>query len=93
MVVTRPGTYESGLGNFDETRVLHFSPSSTIMSNEDAPLPIPNGKVAQNYFVLSNSRLSHLHNEARSALVKGIQDDGQSPRETRQTSPIAELRS
>ncbi|KAG9044577.1 hypothetical protein FS837_007895, partial [Tulasnella sp. UAMH 9824] len=49
------------------------------MSNEDAPLPIPNGKVPQNYFVLSNSRLSHLHNEARSALVKGIQDDEMAP--------------
>ncbi|KIO22312.1 hypothetical protein M407DRAFT_28185 [Tulasnella calospora MUT 4182] len=49
------------------------------MSNEDVPLPIPNGKVPQNYFVLSNPRLSHIHNEARSALIKGIQDDEMAP--------------
>ncbi|KAG8899512.1 hypothetical protein FRB99_006681 [Tulasnella sp. 403] len=49
------------------------------MPTEDAPVPIPNLKAAQYYFVLSNAKLSHLHKEARDELVKLVTADEMAP--------------
>ncbi|KAG8874172.1 hypothetical protein FRB97_006100 [Tulasnella sp. 331] len=49
------------------------------MSQDDVPVPIPNLKAPQYFFVLSDSKLSHLHDEARKGLVKLIQDDEMAP--------------
>ncbi|KAG8935614.1 hypothetical protein FRC02_007325 [Tulasnella sp. 418] len=46
---------------------------------EDIPQPFPNLKLPQNWFVLSNPKLSRLHNDARAALAKGIVDDEMAP--------------
>lgn len=46
------------------------------MPQDDVPLPIPNLKAPQYFFVLSDSKLPHLHDDARKGLAKLIQDDG-----------------
>ena len=43
--------------------------------SEEVVLPIPNLKLAQNYFVLSSPHLSHLHDGARKELLEGIKAD------------------
>lgn len=43
--------------------------------SEEVVLPIPNLKLAQNYFVLSSPHLSHLHENARNVLLEGIKAD------------------
>lgn len=43
--------------------------------SEDIVLPIPNLELAQHYFVLSTPSLSHLHENARTELLKGIEAD------------------
>jgi 26S proteasome regulatory subunit N7 len=45
---------------------------------DDIVLPIPNLVAAQSLFVLSNPSLSRLHDEARTAALKAIKDDGKS---------------
>ncbi len=40
--------------------------------------PIPNLTIPQNVFVLSNSKLMHLHENARDKLLDGIKADGMS---------------
>ena len=42
---------------------------------EEVVAPIPNLELAQHYFVLSSPHLSHLHEDARKALLAGIQAD------------------
>lgn len=44
--------------------------------SEEVVAVIPNLELAQHYFVLSSPGLSHLHDEARKALLAGIQADG-----------------
>ena len=44
--------------------------------SEEVVLPIPNLKLAQNYFVLSSPHLAHLHDDARKVLLEGIKADG-----------------
>jgi 26S proteasome regulatory subunit N7 len=46
---------------------------------DDIVLPIPNLAAAQNLFILSNSSLSRLHDEAREAALKAIKEDGMAP--------------
>jgi 26S proteasome regulatory subunit N7 len=48
-------------------------------------LPIPNLTISQNLFVLSNAKLTHLHENARNQLLEGLKADGMSP--IRSTSP------
>lgn len=43
--------------------------------SDDVVLPIPNMELAQHYFVLSTSSLSHLHDNARKELLAGVQAD------------------
>lgn len=43
--------------------------------SEDLVLPYPNLELAQYYFILSSPSLSHLHENARTELLKGIQAD------------------
>lgn len=43
--------------------------------SEDIVLPIPNLELAQHYFVLSTSSLTRSHENAKTKLLKGIQDD------------------
>lgn len=46
------------------------------MAGEDDVLPIPNLKVAQYYFTLSNPKLANLHAETSESLLKAIEADG-----------------
>lgn len=46
------------------------------MAGEDDVLPIPNLKVAQYYFTLSNPKLAHLHENTGKELLKAIETDG-----------------
>ncbi len=46
------------------------------MAVEDEILPIPNLRVAQYNFTLSNPRLVHLHEEGAANLLKAIEADG-----------------
>ncbi|KAI0782254.1 PCI-domain-containing protein [Abortiporus biennis] len=46
---------------------------------EDIVYPYPNIELAQHYFVLSAPSLSHLHENARKELLKGIQADQMAP--------------
>ncbi|KAM6500054.1 PCI domain containing protein [Amanita muscaria] len=46
---------------------------------EDIVLPIPNLKLPQQLYVLSKPQLSHLHNDARNALLEGIKADQMAP--------------
>ena len=46
------------------------------MAGEDDVLPVPNLKVAQYYFTLTNPSLSHLHATASEALQAAIEADG-----------------
>ena len=46
------------------------------MAVEDEILPIPNLKVAQHNYTLSNPRLAHLHEEGAANLLKAIEADG-----------------
>jgi len=39
-------------------------------------LPIPNLTIPQNLFVLSNTKLTHLHENARNQLLEGLKADG-----------------
>ena len=50
--------------------------------SEEVVLPIPNLKLAQNYFVLSSPHLAHLHDDARKVLLEGIKADGTYPTPT-----------
>jgi 26S proteasome regulatory subunit N7 len=51
-----------------------------IMSDpSDVVLPIPNLSLAQNLFTLSNPSLSRFHDEARAALLEGIQANEMGP--------------
>lgn len=43
-------------------------------------LPVPNISLPQQYFILSNPALSHLHEDARKQLLEGIQADSESSR-------------
>jgi len=47
--------------------------------SEDIVLPYPNLELAQFYFILSSPTLSHLHENARAELLKGIQADQMAP--------------
>jgi 26S proteasome regulatory subunit N7 len=47
------------------------------MANEPI-LPLPNLTIPQNLFVLSNTKLTHLHENARNQLLEGIKADGMS---------------
>ncbi|TCD65935.1 hypothetical protein EIP91_002003 [Steccherinum ochraceum] len=47
--------------------------------SEDIVLPYPNLELAQYYFILSSPSLSHLHENARTELLKGIQADQMAP--------------
>ncbi|TFK63027.1 proteasome 26S subunit [Pluteus cervinus] len=42
---------------------------------DDIVLPIPNLKLPQQLFILTNPRLNHLHDEARKVLLAGIEAD------------------
>lgn len=55
-----------------------LSDTARTMS-EEIVLPIPNLKLAQNYFVLSSPHLSHLHEDARKVLLEGIKADRTRP--------------
>ncbi|EMD38248.1 hypothetical protein CERSUDRAFT_113407 [Gelatoporia subvermispora B] len=46
---------------------------------EDVVLPVPNISLPQQYFILSNPALSHLHEDARKQLLEGIQVDKMAP--------------
>ncbi|ESK85123.1 26s proteasome non-atpase regulatory subunit 6 [Moniliophthora roreri MCA 2997] len=46
---------------------------------DDIVLPIPNLSVAQNIFILSNSSLSRLHDEARKKALEAIEKDQMAP--------------
>jgi 26S proteasome regulatory subunit N7 len=46
---------------------------------EENVLPIPNLALPQEYFVLHQSSLSHLHDAARDALLRGIKADQMAP--------------
>ena len=47
--------------------------------NEDAVAPIPNLELAQYAFTLAQPSQSEKHAEARAALLKGIEEDGELP--------------
>ncbi|OCH93449.1 PCI-domain-containing protein [Obba rivulosa] len=46
---------------------------------EDVVLPIPNLNLPQQYFILNNPALGHLHEDARKQLLEGIQADKMAP--------------
>lgn len=39
-------------------------------------LPIPNLTIPQNFFVISNAKLTHLHENARNQLIESLKADG-----------------
>ena len=41
-------------------------------------LPIPNLTIPQNLFILSNKKLTHLHEDARNKLLDDLKADGKS---------------
>jgi 26S proteasome regulatory subunit N7 len=45
---------------------------------DEVVLPIPNLRLPQNLFILSNPLLTHLHSDARKELLEGIKADRQS---------------
>jgi 26S proteasome regulatory subunit N7 len=45
---------------------------------DEVVLPIPNLRMPQCLFILSNSQLTHLHSDARKELLEGIKADRQS---------------
>lgn len=56
----------------------HRQLQSTAMAEENV-LPIPNLALPQECFVLQQSSLSHLHDTARAALLRGIKADQMAP--------------
>lgn len=52
--------------------------ATTGSGDEAAPLPIPNLALVQHYFHLAQPSLTHLHEGAATALLAGIEADGQS---------------
>ena len=55
------------------------------MEGEELVLPIPRLVLAQHQFTLSTPELSHLHDEARKALLEGIEADRTSRHDATQT--------
>ena len=45
---------------------------------DEVVLPIPDLRMPQNLFILSNPLLTHLHSDARKELLEGIKADRQS---------------
>lgn len=46
------------------------------MSSLDDVVPIPNLKVAQHHFTLTNPKLEHLHESTSEEFLKAIETDG-----------------
>lgn len=67
-----------GLGFVYTRRRGHWELQSTAMADENV-LPIPNLALPQECFVLQQSSLSHLHDTARAALLRGIKADQMAP--------------